>query len=314
MTLQQMRYVIAVAESGSFSKAAEVLFISQPSLSTAIYKLEKELGVSLFIRTAKGVEISSEGHAFIEAARRIVKQSDAVLHHYSAIKEGPSISLRISSIPAGYAFRVFTKLFRSVESSRYDLCFLDRKSQQVIRDLARQYSEVGVVDISTANHDSIFRMLRRNQLEFKPVVVVKPYVLIRKEHPLANRAKVMLSEFNQYPFVFYEMDTRDTQDYINDFILKNHAPQKQLRGKDRSTLVSLLRSTDGYAICNGLMDEELYSGLTTVLLEDVDDHIEIGWVKRKGVSLSALAQQYVTLFEEEVFQLATQNGVGRSVI
>ena len=65
MTLQQLRYVIQVVESGSFNAASKALFISQPSLSKAIHDLEKEMNVSLFIRTNKGILLSEEGSKFL---------------------------------------------------------------------------------------------------------------------------------------------------------------------------------------------------------------------------------------------------------
>lgn len=307
MTLQQMRYAISVADTGSISKAAEMLYISQPSLSTAIYKLEEELAVKLFIRTTKGVEISSEGYVFLEAAKRIVKQSDTVLRQYKAMKDGPFMSFRISSVHIGLAIRVFMKLLDSIENPGYDFCFFDRSTPQVIQDLVRQSSEIGVIDISTTNRHSIYHMLKVNQLEFKPLIIASPHALVRKGHPLAGKSKASLSEFCSYPFVFYEMDEKSNMDYVNAFVLKNHAPEKRLRGTDRSTLISLLHATDGYAICCGFMDSDIYTGLKTILLEDVEDYMEIGWIRRKNIPPSPLAQRYLSLLDEEVFQALGQN-------
>lgn len=302
MTLQQMRYAISVADTGSISKAAEMLYISQPSLSTAIYKLEEELGTKLFIRTPKGIEISSEGYAFLEAAKHIIKQSDTILQQYNTMKNCQFVSFRVSSVHIGFAMCAFMKLFDSIENSEYDLRFFDRSTPQVIQDLVRQFSEIGVIDVSTTNRHSVYHMLKVNQLEFKPLIITKPHALVRKDHPLAGQSKALLSEFCSYPFIFYEMDEKSNTDYINAFILKNHAPKKRLQGTDRSTLISLLQATDGYAVCCGYTDNDIYAGLKTILLEDVEDHVEIGWIKRKNMPLSPLAQRYLTLLDEEIFQ------------
>ena len=75
MTLQQLRYVVAVAESGNITEAARRLFISQPSLTNAIRELEKEMQITIFNRTNKGVSISNEGEIFLSYARQILEQT-----------------------------------------------------------------------------------------------------------------------------------------------------------------------------------------------------------------------------------------------
>ena len=74
MTLQQLRYVIEVAKTGSMNVAAKQLFVSQPSLSMAIRELENDVHISIFERTTKGVVITAEGEEFLGYARQIINQ------------------------------------------------------------------------------------------------------------------------------------------------------------------------------------------------------------------------------------------------
>ena len=76
MTLQQLAYLVAVAECGSITDAAERLFISQPSLSAAIHNLEKEMGVTAFVRSNKGVAVTREGEELLSFARMLLEQAD----------------------------------------------------------------------------------------------------------------------------------------------------------------------------------------------------------------------------------------------
>ena len=78
MTLQQLKYVITVAEKGTVSEAAKTLFISQPSLTNAIKELENELQIEIFIRTNKGVIVSNEGEELLGYARQIIEQTQVV--------------------------------------------------------------------------------------------------------------------------------------------------------------------------------------------------------------------------------------------
>ena len=74
MTIQQLKYIITISENGSLNKAAEVLFITQPSLTSAVRELEKELGITLFNRGGKGVTLTNDGTEFLQYARQVVTQ------------------------------------------------------------------------------------------------------------------------------------------------------------------------------------------------------------------------------------------------
>lgn len=86
MTLQQLRYVIAIVQAGSFNMAARQLFISQPSLSKSMAELEKEMGIALFQRTSRGTLLTEEGVKFLSSARQVVEQADLLENAY---KKGP---------------------------------------------------------------------------------------------------------------------------------------------------------------------------------------------------------------------------------
>ena len=82
MTLAQLRYAITVANSNSMNEAARNLFISQPSLSSAIRELEEEIGVELFRRTNRGISVTPEGEEFLGYARQVVEQYELIESKY----------------------------------------------------------------------------------------------------------------------------------------------------------------------------------------------------------------------------------------
>ena len=84
MTLQQLRYIVTIVNCGSISEAAKQLFITQPSLSNAVKELEKEMGISIFNRSSKGIALSSQGMEFLSYARQVLEQAE--LLHDPAIR------------------------------------------------------------------------------------------------------------------------------------------------------------------------------------------------------------------------------------
>ena len=82
MTLQQLKYAITVAETGTITEAANRLYISQPSLTNAIHELEKEMNIVIFRRTNKGINISKEGEDFLGYARQVLDQADLLEERY----------------------------------------------------------------------------------------------------------------------------------------------------------------------------------------------------------------------------------------
>ena len=78
MTLQQLKYAITVAQTGTITEAAEKLYISQPSLTNAIHELEKEMNIEIFTRTNKGIIVSKDGEDFLGYARQVVERRNSV--------------------------------------------------------------------------------------------------------------------------------------------------------------------------------------------------------------------------------------------
>ena len=97
MTLQQLKYVIAVADTGTLTKAAKQLFISQPSLTNSIHALEKEMNIEIFRRTNKGIVISKEGEEFLGYARQVLEQSQSIKKEYGLKTDSAAISFLLQS-------------------------------------------------------------------------------------------------------------------------------------------------------------------------------------------------------------------------
>ena len=134
MTLQQLNYVIAIAETGSFNKAAERLYIAQPSLTSSIKELEKELGVKLFNRGGRGATITAEGANFLPYARSVIMQYQNLLDAYGS-PGARRQKFAVSTQHYSFAVKAFSTLTRSYDVAEYEFAIRETRTQQVIDDV-----------------------------------------------------------------------------------------------------------------------------------------------------------------------------------
>ena len=166
MTLQQLRYVVAVAEKGTISEAAKELFISQPSLTNAIKDLEKEMQITIFNRTNKGVVISSEGDVFLGYARQVLEQADLLEEKYLHTKE-PSPRFAVSCQHYTFAVNAFVDVIREFGGNKYDFTLRETQTYEIIEDVSRLKSEIGILYTSSSNQEIIMKLIRQNGLKFE---------------------------------------------------------------------------------------------------------------------------------------------------
>ena len=186
MTIQQLNYVITISEKGSLNKAAEVLYVTQPSLTSAVRELERELGITLFNRGGKGVTLTNDGAEFIQYARQVVNQYDRLLEKYG---KGGNLRKKFGISCQHYSFAVksFVEMVKQFDTDEYEFAIRESKTRDVIEDVAAGKSEVGILYLSDFNRKAIGKFLKSNQLEFHPLINCEPYVYLWKGHPLADK-------------------------------------------------------------------------------------------------------------------------------
>ena len=111
MTLQQLKYVITVAETGTITEAANKLYISQPSLTNAVHELEKEMNIVIFNRTNKGISLSKEGEDFLGYARQVLEQA-AILEDKYKKHDGGKKQFCVSTQHYSFAVNAFVDLIK----------------------------------------------------------------------------------------------------------------------------------------------------------------------------------------------------------
>ena len=297
MTIQQLNYVITISEKGSLNKAAEVLYVTQPSLTSAVRELEKELGITLFNRGGKGVTLTNDGAEFIQYARQVVTQYDRLLEKYG---KGGNLRKKFGISCQHYSFAVksFVEMVKQFDTDEYEFAIRESKTRDVIEDVTTGKSEVGILYLSDFNRKAIGKFLKSSQLEFHPLIKCEPYVYLWKGHPLANKKSIRLEELRDYPCLSFEQGPSGAF-YFAEEILSTYDYIRTIKATDRATMLNLMVGLNGYTLCSGIICEELNgSDYVAVAFEDEEEEVaagrmEIGYIVKENMILSQMAEKYI---------------------
>lgn len=298
MKLQQLRYVVKVAECGSITEASRRLFVSQPSITASIRDLENEMGVHIFERTNKGVIVSEEGETFLGYARQVLDQADLLEGKYKGTSEQvPHFS--VSCQHYSFAVNAFVDVIREFDAARYDFTLREEQTHEIIEDVAHMKSELGILYLSEHNREVIERMLAANELVFEGLFCAAPHVFVCADHPLTDHASVTLEDLEDYPFLSYEQGSYNSF-YYSEELTSTFERRKNIRVRDRATLFNLAMGLNGYTVCSGVISHELNGpGIISIPL-DVDEYMEIGIITRKNTTLTRYGQAYIDAIRRHI--------------
>ena len=255
MTLQQLKYVITVAETGTITEVANQLFISQPSLTNAIHELEKEMNIVIFNRTNKGISLSKEGEGFLGYARQVLEQA-AILEDKYKRNGGGKKQFCVSTQHYSFAVNAFVDLIKEYGQEEYDFSLRETQTYEIIEDVARLRSEIGILFLNDFNQAVINKILKSYDLEFHLLFIAKPHVFISRSHPLAEKKVITNQELEIYPYLSFEQGEHNSF-YFSEEIFSESERKKNIRVRDRATLFNLLIGLNGYTVCSGVIDKKL---------------------------------------------------------
>lgn len=298
MTLQQLTYLVTVAECGNISEAAEKLFITQPSLSTAIHNLEKEMGVTAFARSSKGVTVTREGEELLSYARMLLEQADNMKEHFdSGDRRAPKFS--VSCQHYSFAVNAFVDLIKEYDGARYSFIIRETQTGEIIEDVASGKSEIGVIYLSAHNEEVISKLIKNNQLVFEELFVADPHVFICKEHPLANKDILSMEDLQPYPYLVYEQGNNNSFYFSEEFLSMLDFP-KNIQVRDRATLFNLVIGLNGFTVSSGVIDSKLNGSSIIAKPLDVDKSMRIGILRKRNTVISRYGQFYMQALKEHL--------------
>lgn len=296
MTLQQIIYAITIAEYGSMNKAAEALFISQPSLTGAIKELEQEIGASIFLRTNKGVIPTDEGEEFLLYARQLNQQYELMKQKYID-KTNIKRKFGVSTQHYSFAVKAFVDTVKRFDMLKYEFAIRETKTAEVIKDVANFKSEIGILYLNDFNRKIIGKMLKDTGCRFSKLIDCNAYVYIWKNHPLAKNSAISFEELKDYPCLSFEQGENGSF-YFAEEILSTNDYQRIIKTNDRASMLNLMVGLNGYTLCSGIICEELNGSDYIAVPYAADENnpnssMEIGYIVKSERGLSEIGKAYV---------------------
>ncbi|CAM3248222.1 LysR family transcriptional regulator [Paenibacillus lupini] len=298
MTLQQLKYIIEVANRGSINEAAKRLFISQPTLSNAIKDLEEELQLAIFERSNKGISLSKEGVEFLSYARQVVEQAELLESRYLNAKPSPQ-HFSVSTQHYAFAVNAFVSLVQEYGQEEYELSLRETKTYEIIEDVKSLRSEIGILYLNEFNGKVINKLLKDSNLQFTSLFTAKPHIFISIKNPLAKQKKVTIDQLDEYPYLSFDQGEYNSFHFAEE-ILSTLSHKKSIRVNDRATLFNLLIGLNGYTISTGVLSADLNGNEIIPIPLDTEETINVGWIAHRSTALSKLGSTYIDALHQAI--------------
>lgn len=306
MTFQQIKYVIEIAGAGSINKAAANLFISQSNLSSAVKELEKELDITIFTRTNRGIAVTDMGREFISFARPLIEQKEKIDEYYSSkLQERPKLTFNVSSQRYPFSVKAFLDFLHQRSEDRFEVHIKETDMFQVIEDVFNNKSDVGIIFMSDMTEKFIEKVLRAKGIEFQLLKKVTSRAFLRKEHPLGKRKSLQIWELAAYPYVAFGQENGVSMDYAEEIPLVDFKNmEKLILIHDRATAYNIIANTDAYSIGTGIIPDGFCdSRITTIPITDREErtkHMKIGWIKIKGKQTDPKVEMFIKCLKNQL--------------
>ena len=306
MTIQQLNYAVVISETGSFTRAAEILYISQPSLTEAIRELEKKIGIQIFNRTSRGVTLTGDGKEFLQYARSVCGSYEELMERYVG-GEGVKKKFSVSTQHYSFAVKAFVEMVKKFDTREYEFSLMEERTQEVIHDVANARSEIGILYRSDFNACAINKLLRTSGLAFHHLIDCDAYVYLYKDHPLAKKKHITFDMLGDYPWLAFDQGDTASFYYAEEILSTNDYP-RMIKANDRATMLNLMVGLNGYTICSGIICEELNGSDYRAVPYKGDEEnpgavMEIGYITRANSTPGAIAEQYIEELKRYLKQL-----------
>ena len=290
MTLQQLKYADAVATCGSISEAARRVFATQPTLTESIRALEEELRTALFTRTARGVTVTREGEEFLASARQILDDAARIAAKYTG-KAVRRPQFAVSCQHYAFAVDAFMEVVKANGADAYDFTLRETVTSEIIDDVARHRSEIGILYLSSRNEKTLRKILKKEELQFEELYTAQPHVFLGKKHPLAKKKCIRPAELDDFPYITYEQGVENAL-YFAEEVMPAIDRKKNIRVRDRATMTNLVLGLDGFTVASGVHAKAYNPAIISVPLK-LDETIHVGIIYRAGIPLSPAAEAFL---------------------
>lgn len=300
MTIQQMKYFIAVADSGSISEGAKRMFASQSGVSEAVRAVENHYGIKAFVRTSKGVALTGDGKDLLIEFKEILNRMYYLDVKYEEKKKQKQKihSFYVASQHHICGIDSFASILKSPEYEDYQVGFQECKTTEVLDQVEKGMAEVGIIFFSEQTKGQMVQELRGRGIIFNHIGYKTAHVYVCENHPLSGCSQIIAEDIIQYPFITYDRAI-DANPAYTQGILANYRVKKVISVSDRAAAYSLMRNNHGFAVGSGYhTKDENYGDIKAIPIQD-GVSLEIGWIVKNNFLLSDLAKEFVERMRRE---------------
>ena len=291
MTLQQLRYIVEVSKCSTISKAAQSLFLTQPTLSKAIKDLEEELGICILERGSSKTRFTAEGTELLCYAKQLLEQAQQIENRFIG-KAMEKKRIAISTQHYAFAVRAFIDMLNNEKSSDYEFFFRECKTYEIIDDVFNKKSDLGIIFFSDSTSRYLTRLLNSKEIEFTPLKNFTPHVFMRAGHPLAKNSKITLQQLQDYTCLAYEQDNSSLN--FAEETVSVSGQRRIVYVRDRGATGNIIANTDCYNIGTGcLIDGITDRDIISIPLDSYGEKMTVGWIRLKNKPVTPIVEEYI---------------------
>jgi len=297
LTLKQLRYFVCAGENASVTKAAKAMFVSQPSISSAILHIEEQTGLDLFIRHhAQGLSLTPGGQRFLVKAKQLLEEADNLGKFATSLSEEVSGSLRFVSLPTFAPILLPSIMRKFVDLYDHVQVQCDEADQEkIIADLMSGKYEFALT----------YDLQLPAELEFTPLVEFPPYVMLAADHKLAKRPHLDIKDLAPEPMVL--LDWPLSRDYFYSlFLSAGLEPSFAYKAKSLAMVRGLVANGFGYSLfntplaSNATMDGNEIVQVPLVSKQGQHRPMSLGVVSVKGLRLSPVTKAFIEVVKQQL--------------
>lgn len=291
MTIQFLKYIVAVAEIGSITVAAKQLHISQPSLSAALKEAEMEVGFGIFTRSRSGIALTKEGVEFLGYARQVIQEMN-LLEDRFLLSKPEKQRFCVSTQHYTFTANAFVEMVQKFGQERFEFILNETQTHQILEDVKNRFCDLGIIYLCDRNKTFLQKTMDEMGLSFYELFSSDPHVFLRAKHPLAGNKSVTLKDLKAYPRLNFLQGSYESADFSEE-PFSTELSEKEICVSDRAAIVNLMIGLDGYTISSGIFPKYLQGRQIVSVPLAEKEKMHIGYVLCKGQTLSELGSIYV---------------------
>ena len=305
MQIKQLEYLVKIVENGSISKAAEKLYISQPNLTKAVSSLEKEYGIRLFHRKARGVELTADGKEFMRYARKVIAAADALDSNFLMQKKEARAELFLAAHQFDFIYPCMLKTYEAFADHRIHFNLIETDRSDVVQLVLDGNAVLGFFVRNDADAKSMIWRKEAARLEFQVLDQGNYYICVGPKSEFYNRESVRYGEVKDCLQIALDMEESAKQDlYFDNALLRDGVQEKRIFFNTVSACEYFLLRSDVVLFVSkwtvGCFDNPLIRTIPVELENDLPTEgiNELILVKRAGEQMNETERVFVEVVKE----------------